>query len=128
MPHYEFKVVPAPDRVQPLEGRARPRDPFCDIVQALLNDLGAEGWDFVRAEHLRVRRSFWSFGPAVTERTLLIFRRETVAAEAETAEPAAPQDPAEPRLSRHEVPHFVRTAAIAEPPPLKAVPKRSGAG
>ncbi|RSK32741.1 hypothetical protein EJA01_10400 [Rhodovulum iodosum] len=98
----------------------------------LLNDLGAEGWDFVRVESLPLRHGFWSFRAPVEERCLMIFRRECAEAETETAKKAPTKSapaPTQPQMaSRKEVPHFVRTARLAETPTLKAVGKGTGSG
>jgi hypothetical protein len=51
MPFYEYKVVPAPERapkVKGLKGAAK----FASALEALMNELAKDGWEYQRAESL----------------------------------------------------------------------------
>jgi hypothetical protein len=76
MPFYEYKVVPAPDRapkVKGLKGAAK----FASALEALMNELAKDGWEYQRAESLpdEEKKGFMA-GKEVVTRNILVFRRE----------------------------------------------------
>ncbi|MFW5655728.1 MAG: DUF4177 domain-containing protein [Roseicyclus sp.] len=92
MPFYEYKVVPAPEKSQRIKGlKGTPR--FASGLEALMNDLAQDGWEYYRAESLpeEERKGFLG-GRETVMRNILIFRRELTFEE--TAEPEPP-----PRLT-----------------------------
>ena len=52
MPRYEFKVVPAPRRGEKARGLKTTEERFAQALTTLMNSLGREGWDYVRADTL----------------------------------------------------------------------------
>jgi hypothetical protein len=75
MPHYEYKVVPAPQKGQKAKGVKAPEARFALTIEGLMNEMAAEGWEYQRAEMLpSLERS--GLTSSTTEwRNLLIFRR-----------------------------------------------------
>lgn len=76
MPIYEYKVVPAPAKgvkvktVKTAEGR------FALSIEAVLNDMGAAGWEYLRAELLPSEERSGLTGSTTNWRNVLVFRRE----------------------------------------------------
>lgn len=106
MQRYEYKVVPAPRRGEKSRGVKTIEDRFALALTVVMNDLGRDGWDYVRADTLPVdERAGFTGGTKTTFQNMLVFRRpltaETVAApKLLTAE----EVPALPRLGPAEVP------------------------
>lgn len=117
MPRYEYKVVPAPAKGQKAKGVKAPEARFALAVEELLNRMGAEGWEYLRAELLPSDERSGLTGSTVNWRNVLVFRRlKEGAAEAfqprlvEAPDPTVPapppvgapsiwpEDPQEPRL------------------------------
>jgi hypothetical protein len=83
MPAYEYRVVPAP-RVAAKEKGAKTTDArFAATLTRLMNDLGAEGWEYQRAETLPCDERRGLTGRVETTQHVLVFRRER-----ESASPA----------------------------------------
>ncbi len=126
MPRYEYKVVPAPDKGQKAKGVKTPEGRFALSVQGTLNEMGALGWEYLRAELLPSQERSGLTGSTTKWRNVLVFRRAldteetgfrprvldtpvSVAAPIVAAPPVAAAEPAEtPRL----------TAAAERTPPL----------
>jgi hypothetical protein len=75
MPVYEFKVIPAPRRGGKLRGVKTTEDRFALTMTHLMNDLGREGWDYVRADTLPVDERSGFTGTKTTYQNMLVFRR-----------------------------------------------------
>lgn len=52
MPKYEYKVIPAPKRGVKAKGLKDTESRFAYALQSIMNDCGAEGWDYVRTDTL----------------------------------------------------------------------------
>ena len=52
MPVYEYKVVPAPQKGEKAKGAKTTADRFAVALTSLMNQLGRDGWDYVRADTL----------------------------------------------------------------------------
>ena len=52
MQRYEFKVIPAPRRGEKARDAKTPEDRFALALTGVLNQMGREGWDYVRADTL----------------------------------------------------------------------------
>ena len=125
MQRYEYKVIPAPRRGEKSRGVKTIEDRFALTLTVVMNDLGRDGWDYVRADTLPVdERAGFTGGTKTSFQNVLVFRRlieaEAVAApKLLTAEDA----PAMPRLGPAEVPAGVAPAlGPANPvgPPMQA--------
>ena len=75
MPHYEYKVVPAPTKGLKARGLKTPESRFANALQQLMNDMGADGWEFQRAETLPSQERSGLTSTVTTYRNVLVFRR-----------------------------------------------------
>ena len=83
MSGYEYKVVPAPEKGLKGKGVKGPRERFANALQTVMNELGAEGWEYLRADTLPCDERSGLTGTTTTYQNMLVFRRVvTVAAEA----------------------------------------------
>lgn len=105
MPRYEFKVIPAPRRGEKARGVKSTEERFALALTGLMNDMGREGWDYVRADTLPVDERSGLTGTKTTFQNMLVFRR-IMEADAAVAPLAAVQveAPAVPRVGPAEVP------------------------
>ncbi|WP_299685562.1 DUF4177 domain-containing protein [uncultured Tateyamaria sp.] len=101
MAGWEYKVVPAPTKGRKGKGVKGAEGRFAFALETLMNEMGAEGWEFQRAETLpSIERS--GLTSTTTEwRNMMVFRRAV----------SAPMDDFEPEL-----------LAAPDPVPLAAVP------
>ncbi|MFM2356449.1 MAG: hypothetical protein RLZZ528_2185 [Pseudomonadota bacterium] len=89
MQHYEYKVVPAPTRGEKAKGYRTGAERFAHGLEVLMNRLGSEGWEYVRADTLPAEERTGFTGRTTVYQHLLVFRRpkaesgETGSAEAE---------------------------------------------
>jgi hypothetical protein len=104
MPAFEYKVIPAPRRGDKARGAKTTADRFAAALSQVMNDLGREGWEYLRADTLPCEERVGLTGKATAFQNMLVFRR--VLQTEPVAEPAAPQQLAPPIL----------TAAAAEGP------------
>ena len=98
MMRYEYKVVPAPRRGEKARGVKTTEERFALTLTGLMNRMGAEGWDYVRADALPCDERVGLTGSKTSFQNMLVFRRaleaETLAAPVEA--PVAALLPAEP--------------------------------
>ncbi len=85
---YEYKVIPAPRRGEKLRGVKTTEEKFALTLTGVMNALGAEGWDYVRADTLPVDERSGLTGTKTSYQNMLVFRR--VLGADVTSEPAAP--------------------------------------
>jgi hypothetical protein len=95
MPRYEYKVIPAPRRGTKSREAKTTEDRFALTLSNLMNDLGRDGWDYVRSETLPTEERAGFMKTRVVEQTMLIFRRvqDRPAALAATLAEVAPPKP-----------------------------------
>jgi hypothetical protein len=110
MPRYEYKLVPAPEKAtkhKGLKGAAN----FAATLEDVLNELGADGWHYLRIDTLPQQERSGLASKTTTYRNLLVFQREL-------PEPDPVDTPAsvpERRLS----PVLAERARPDPPPPLR---------
>lgn len=75
MQRFEFKVIPAPKRGEKARGVKTTEDRFALALTTLMNQLGAEGWDYVRADALPCEERVGLTGTKTTFQNMLVFRR-----------------------------------------------------
>jgi hypothetical protein len=109
MQRFEYKVVPAPRRGEKARGVKSTEDRFALALTSLMNQMGAEGWDYVRADALPCDERVGLTGTKTTFQNMLVFRR-SVGAAGSAAQPVesgaetapvlriAPVEPAAPPL------------------------------
>jgi len=95
MQTFEYRVVPAPERGAKVKGLKRTPDRFAHALTEIMNRLGADGWEYLRAETLPCEERSGLTGRRTTVQNMLVFRRRVTAA-AETPGPrterTAPRD------------------------------------
>jgi hypothetical protein len=75
MQRFEYKVIPAPKRGEKARGIKSTEDRFAHALTLLMNQLGAEGWDYVRADALPCEERVGFTGTKETFQNVLVFRR-----------------------------------------------------
>ena len=75
MQAYEYKVVPAPKKGVKAKGVKGPEARFAHALQLVMNDLGAEGWEYQRTDTLPCEERQGLTGKTTQFRHVLIFRR-----------------------------------------------------
>lgn len=75
MQRFEYKVIPAPKRGEKARGVKTTEDRFAYALTQLMNQLGAEGWDYVRADALPCEERVGLTGTRTTFQNMLVFRR-----------------------------------------------------
>ncbi|MDK3073610.1 DUF4177 domain-containing protein [Sedimentitalea sp. JM2-8] len=76
MPLFEYKVVPAPAKGAKAKGVKTAEGRFALSIEAVLNDMGAAGWEYLRAELLPSEERSGLTGSTTNWRNVLVFRRE----------------------------------------------------
>jgi hypothetical protein len=109
MTGFEYKVVPAPKQGLKARGVKTPEDRFAHAMASLMNTLGAEGWDYLRAESLPSEERHGFTGRTTVTQNVLIFRRALPVAAA--AAPAVLKSPVTTAPAREPT----LTASRAEP-------------
>ncbi len=89
MQRYEYRVIPAPRRGEKSRGAKSVPERFGVALTHLMNDLAAEGWEYLRADMLPCDERTGLTGTATHYHAMLVFRREAAAAAAIQPEPAA---------------------------------------
>ncbi|MGP3699116.1 DUF4177 domain-containing protein [Rhodobacter sp. NSM] len=75
MTRFEYKVVPAPRKGEKVKGLKTPSDRFAHSLTQVMNELGRDGWEYMRAETLPCEERAGFTGKTTTYQNLLIFRR-----------------------------------------------------
>ena len=118
MPHYEYKVVPAPTKGLKAKGLRSTPDRFANALATVMNEQAADGWEYQRTDTLPCEEREGLMGKTTVFQNMLVFRR-TIATEDEASEPAADQTteeieaPAQPPLLEK---HAPEEPAVAEDP------------
>lgn len=72
---FEYKVVPAPRRGEKTKGAKTTEDRFAHALTVMMNDLGREGWEYVRADTLPCDERVGLTGSKTTYQNMLVFRK-----------------------------------------------------
>lgn len=75
MQSYEYKVVPAPRRGEKAKGAKSGEDRFALALMRVMNDLGADGWEYLRADTLPCDERAGLTGVKTSFMNMLVFRR-----------------------------------------------------
>ncbi|MFO1142277.1 MAG: DUF4177 domain-containing protein [Amaricoccus sp.] len=112
MTQYDYKVVPAPRRAKKIRGIKGTEELFAHTLTDAINEVARQGWEYVRAEHLRAEGPRgWFRSAAAGEQTVLVFRR--------------PREGMGPRLAAsHEADFAAEPALAPERPPRAEVAPR----
>lgn len=123
MSKYEYKVVAAPKKGLRHKGVKGTSDRFAHTLMTLMNELGRDGWEYLRADTLPVDERSGLTGTSTTFQNMLIFRRDLNDTATDTLGQAIGQHVTEPQeAARH-----ISLAQPAHPAPntgvrLTAVP------
>ncbi len=75
MLRYEYKVVPSPRKGEKSRVAKTTADRFALALTTLMNTLGQDGWDYVRADTLPCDERAGLTGTKTTFQNMLVFRR-----------------------------------------------------
>lgn len=75
MPQFEYKVLPAPRRGEKARGVKTTEERYALMLTNLMNEMGRDGWDYVRADTLPVDERVGLTGTKTTYQNMLVFRR-----------------------------------------------------
>lgn len=76
MMQYDYKVIPAPRKGRKARGVKGVEERFSHTLQEVMNDLSAQGWEFLRSETLPSEERSGLTSSTTVFRTVLVFRRE----------------------------------------------------
>ncbi len=86
---FEYRAIPAPSRGRRVRGARDEAARMAQAVSDTLNEMAAEGWEYLHTERLACQRRKGLWGQETTEVALMLFRR---------ARPVAPSFAREPVL------------------------------
>lgn len=75
MQRFEYKVIPAPQKGEKAKGAKTTPERFAVALTSIMNKLGAEGWDYVRADTLPCDERVGLTGSKTSFQNMLVFRR-----------------------------------------------------
>ena len=113
MTRYEYKAIPAPTRGEKARGAKTPADRFAHAMTSLMNEMGAEGWEYIRADTLPAEERAGFTRKVTVYQNILTFRRALPAAKAEVLQPTERA----PRAAEPEAPAPARPLTAAAPVP-----------
>jgi hypothetical protein len=134
MQQYEYRVVPAPQRGEKVRGARTTADRFAAALMTVMNDLGRDGWEYLRADTLPCEERVGLTGKSSSFLHMLVFRRplavpQTVSRRDQMASDAEDLDrPVVPRTKLHavapegtapRVTPFVKLTAAPDAGPLR---------
>ncbi len=96
MPGYEYNVIPAPVRGEKAKGLKTTGERYANTLAAVLNDMAAQGWEYLRAETLPAEERSGLTGRNTAWQNLLIFRRAVGGSDAVNVKPTHAAAPAAP--------------------------------
>lgn len=76
MPIYEYRVIAAPKAGIKAKGVRSNEDRFAHALETLMNQMGAQGWDYIRADTLPAEERQGLTGRTTVYQNMLVFRRE----------------------------------------------------
>ena len=85
---YEYKVVPAPVRGLKAKGIRTPQERFAHALELAMNELAADGWEYLRADTLPCEQREGLMSKTNVYQNMLVFRRTKTAIAAEPDVPA----------------------------------------
>lgn len=75
MAQFEYKVVPAPVRGEKVRGAKTTQDRYAHTLMTVMNELGRDGWEYLRADTLPCEERVGFTGRQTTFQHMLVFRR-----------------------------------------------------
>lgn len=123
MQKFQYKVVPAPRRGEKVKGAKTTEDRFAHALTQFMNELGAEGWEYVRADTLPCEERAGFTGTKTTYQNMLVFRRLLLTDEPAVAAPAVASVPQSPLQA---APQAATLTAQAATSPFRVVSPSDG--
>lgn len=120
MQRFEYKVIPAPRRGEKAKGLKTTEARFAHALTQTMNQMAADGWEYLRADTLPAEERVGLTGRTTTFQHLLVFRRALPAAAA-TEVPAPALQLARPAVP----PAEDEPAALPEPDALDVAARRA---
>lgn len=84
---FEYKIIPAPKKGLKAKGIKGAEAQFANALMAVMNEMGADGWEYQRSDSLPLEVRSGFRGRSTTFQYMLVFRREIIAAPVEMAQP-----------------------------------------
>jgi len=75
MDRYEYRVMPAPTKAKRGAYMRGAAQRFADRLEQIFNDMGNEGWEYVRTDTLPNEQRSGMTSTTITYRNMLVFRR-----------------------------------------------------
>ncbi|TCL10097.1 uncharacterized protein DUF4177 [Shimia isoporae] len=114
---YEYKVVPAPTKGQKARGVKGAEGKFANALEAKMNELAADGWEFIRTETLPSEERSGLTSTATKYRSVMVFRRPR----ADDPSAFQPKELEHPKAAELPAPSAATsTSAKQDEPPLKS--------
>ncbi|MEJ6402599.1 DUF4177 domain-containing protein [Yoonia sp. 2307UL14-13] len=110
---YEYKVVPAPVRGLKAKGVKTPEDRFAYALESAINELAADGWEYLRTDTLPAEQREGLMSKTTVFQNMLVFRRVVGTVAAEEPAQLPPPSPPTPRV---EAPTLTKPAPTPERP------------
>ena len=114
MSHFEYSVVPAPNRGEKAKDAKTPSDRYAIALTSELNRMARDGWEYVRADVLPSEERSGLTGRSIVYHNLLVFRRLATASMASAiARQPQPEYPAagSPARAPEQMPALPQAAA-----------------
>lgn len=120
MHRYEYKVIPAPGKGLKAKGLKSPEARFAYALETAMNELGAEGWTYLRADILPSEERQGLTSSHTVYRPLLVFQRPldpgaSAPAPLPMEEADAPADEAQEETNKAPENSEIPTKASSEP-------------
>lgn len=134
MQQFEYKVVPAPLKGEKVRGARTTGERFAAALMSVMNSLGRDGWEYLRADTLPCEERVGLTGKSSSFLHMLVFRRALapveapVPASAVATPPPSPEPPPTPPRTLVAVPPegaaprvapFVKPVAAPPPAPSR---------
>lgn len=118
MTRFEYKVVPAPHKGTKAKGLKKSEDRFALALTTILNEQGADGWEYVRTDILPAEERAGLASKQLVYHNMLIFRRPLEEGEQARLEDASEEETplaiAAPQEEEETVPEEVAEEVEAE--------------
>ncbi|MBU3001092.1 hypothetical protein KO491_14700 [Roseovarius nubinhibens] len=120
MHRYEYKVIPAPGKGLKAKGLKSPEARFAYALETAMNELGAEGWTYLRADILPSEERQGLTSSHTVYRPLLVFQRPldpgaSAPAPLPMEEADAPADEAQEEIKKSPETSEIPTKSSSEP-------------
>lgn len=124
MSKFEYRVVPAPTKASKFRGIRDRGEKFARTVEELMNEMGADGWEYLRADTLPAEERQGLTSKTTVFQNMLVFRRPMAAEAAKDVEPktiaantpseplALPAPPKKERAPKPAKPHLYSALAL----------------